>query len=745
VSKRNATDRVCALIFSAALVLCALPSGAAPPLGLPPLPPAVDNPQTAEKIALGDKLFHDIRFSSNGEVSCATCHDLKKAFTDSPLKVSEGIKKLTGTRNAPTVVNAAYFDTFFWDGRSPSLEDQALHPFLNPVEMGLETHEPILKIVRSDPAYVEAFTKVFAKTGPAVTMTEVTQAIAAFERAQISGNTPFDRWYFGGEQEALTPEQQRGFEVFVNQGRCVSCHVVEQTQALFTDNRFHNIGVGINQIQDEVPGLATKFLAAEYPKSEVDVEVLSNKRSSELGRFAVTRTFDGLGAFKTPTLRNIAVTAPYMHDGSLATLRDVVVHYNNGGVTQEGDRVNDFLSGGIRPLGLNDAQIDDLVLFMEALTSPDYTAKPATAGVSASTRATGSGTAPGFLNLGRVAALPGSLPLGVVQVAFADPADNFSFAYISDSHIQHIEGDRFVRNWDRGLIRAVAEVNLLQPKPDFVVFGGDLAQLGNQAELDHGAEMLAKLDFKTHHVMGEHDYYLDLGTYWSKLFGPHYYSWDHKGVHFIVLNSILTNDQWTHERWPSAEQRMLEMAGLDNPNGSPFMVGEVQRAWLREDLKKVGKKTPIVLFSHSPIQKIYKGWNFWTEDAEEVQALLKPFKKVNVVYGHVHQIQYNQIGNISFQAVMATAWPWPYPESYAQAEADFPEVTVPMNRADPFFERDATGWQTIGLMEDLGRVSMRYNLYNNRNRTVQYNPKTRRPEDVTYQGLNQRIDPQVHY
>jgi 3',5'-cyclic AMP phosphodiesterase CpdA len=336
-----------------------------------------------------------------------------------------------------------------------------------------------------------------------------------------------------------------------------------------------------------------------------------------------------------------------------------------------------------------------------------------------------------------------SLPLSLVELSFADSHKNFTFAYISDAHIQHITGTKFVRNWDRGLIRAVAETNLLQPKPDFVVFGGDLAQLGTKPELDHGAEMLSKLNYKTYYVMGEHDYYLDLGEYWSKLFGPQYYSWDHKGVHFIVLNSILTYDEWTHERWPTAEQRMLEMAGLDNPNGSPFMVGEKQLKWLANDLEKVDKKTPIVLFSHSPIQKIYKGWNFWTEDAEEVQALLKPFNDPTVVYGHVHQIQYNQIENISFHAVMATAWPWPYPQSYAQAESNLPKLTVPMNRADPFFERDATGWQFINLKT--GRVTMDYNLYNNTNRTVAYNPKTGQPEDVDFQAADKIIPPQIHF
>jgi Icc protein len=334
---------------------------------------------------------------------------------------------------------------------------------------------------------------------------------------------------------------------------------------------------------------------------------------------------------------------------------------------------------------------------------------------------------------GTVAALS-TLPLSLVKLAFG---------YISDSHIQHIKGTKFVRNWDRGLIRAVAETNLLQPKPDFVMFGGDLAQLGTKEELDHGAEMLSKLRYKTYCVMGEHDYYLDLGEYWSKLFGEQHYSFDHKGVHFVVLNSVLTYDEWTFNRWPTAEQRMAEMAGLDNPNGSPFMVGEKQREWLKQDLAKVDKATPVVVFSHSPIQKIYKGWNFWTEDADEVQALLQPFDKVNVIYGHVHQIQYNQIGNISFNSVMATAWPWPYPQSYAQAKQALPVLTVPMNRANPFFERDATGWQFIDVMT--GRVALEYNLYNNTNRRVAFDAAQGHPVDTQFQDPAKRILPQEHY
>lgn len=356
---------------AAALILS---TAMAAPLGLPPVPVPADNPMTPAKIALGDKLFHDTRFSRTGEVSCSTCHEQAKAFTDSPLRTSEGINKLTGTRNAPTVANAAYFTSLFWDGRSPDLEDQSRHPFINPVEMGLSDHEPILAIVRSDPGYVAMFREVFGKEPPAVTIGDVQKAIAAFERTLVFGDSPFDRWYFGGDRSGMTEAAIRGFQVFLEDGRCVSCHMIEQDQALFTDNRFHNIGVGINSIQNRVPELAPRFLAAKAQGVDVDVAVLSDKATSELGRFAVSETLDELGAFKTSTLRNIAVTAPYMHDGSLATLRDVVDHYNNGGVTNPEDPVNDFLSGGIRPLDLTEQQKDDLVAFMESLTSPSFAA-----------------------------------------------------------------------------------------------------------------------------------------------------------------------------------------------------------------------------------------------------------------------------------------------------------------------------------------------------------------------------------
>jgi Icc protein len=351
-----------------------------------------------------------------------------------------------------------------------------------------------------------------------------------------------------------------------------------------------------------------------------------------------------------------------------------------------------------------------------------------------------------FLKSAGILSAASILPMSLIEVAMGSNSDDtFSFAYISDSHITHLGGTKFVRNWDRGLIKAIAETNLLSPRPDFILYGGDIAQLGIPEEIDHGLELLSALRGDIHYVMGEHDYYVDLGKYWEKATGSkQWYSFDHKGVHFVVLNSILTYDAWTHHAdWKSGMDRMLQMARLDNPNGSPFMVGEAQRKWLKDDLNKISKDTPIVVVSHSPLQKIYKGWNFWTEDADEVQALLKPFNKVTVLYGHVHQIQYNQIGNISFNSAMATAWPWPYPESYTQAASYLPKLTVKMNRADPFQERDATGWQFIDVHS--GNVDLHFQLSNNQNRTVAFNKKTGRPEDKKYQETGSQILPQKHF
>ena len=356
-------------VIATTLVTCVAFAG---PLGLPPVPVPANNPITSEKVKLGDKLFHDQRFSTTGDVSCSTCHDKDKGFTDQ-LPVSEGIRKLKGTRNAPTVINAAYLETQFWDGREPTLESQSAQPFVNPVEMGLENHEPILKIVRTDPEYVDLFKKAFGKSGDQVTMAEVQQALATFQRTLIAGNSPFDRYYFGGDDKAMSPAAIRGLDLFIGQGRCVSCHVIEQTQALFTDNRFHMIGVAAHQMPKDLDELSAAV--EDVKKKGTDIAELSDAKTSSLGRYAVTRDLTDIGAFKTPTIRNIDLTAPYMHDGSLKTLKEVVQFYNNGGRVKESDPLPDLLSGGIRPLDLTEEQEDDLVEFMKALTSPEFVRK----------------------------------------------------------------------------------------------------------------------------------------------------------------------------------------------------------------------------------------------------------------------------------------------------------------------------------------------------------------------------------
>ena len=323
-------------------------------LGLPPLTIPDDNPQTAEKIALGRLLFNDKRFSTNGSVSCASCHQADKAFADG-LPVAIGINGQAGARNAPTVVNAAFYQTQFLDGRANSLEDQALGPFINPIEHGLTSHQAIIDVIRQDADYIKQFKNVFNIPADAVTINYVVKAIASFERTLVSGNSPFDRYYFGMDQTAISVSAARGSRIFRRKGNCANCHEISLNNALFTDNRFYNVGVGFKRL--------APVLAALMAGKNSDDLALTDMQRSELGRFNVTKTFADLGKFKTPTLRNIALTAPYMHDGSMKTLEEVIEHYDKGG-----DK-NRYIDAKIFPLHLTQQEKADLLAFMETLTS----------------------------------------------------------------------------------------------------------------------------------------------------------------------------------------------------------------------------------------------------------------------------------------------------------------------------------------------------------------------------------------
>jgi len=312
------------------------------------------------------------------------------------------------------------------------------------------------------------------------------------------------------------------------------------------------------------------------------------------------------------------------------------------------------------------------------------------------------------------AAASGLLPshtfrsVSVAQAAASsDSSASFKFAYISDSHLYEKKiNDRFVR----ALLRAVEDVNNLDPQPDFVFYGGDLAQLGQPKELELGAQILKNVKAPLRMMVGEHDWYLDLGQKWRELFGRPTYSWNHKGIHFITLNSVVERDFWT-KRGLTPMERMMTVAGLDNGMQSPFSVGRQQRQWLKDDLDSYSNDAPIIVFSHSPLYKLYKKWNFWTDDAEEVQAILRRFERVVVIHGHTHQILTNRIGNIHFHGMLSTAWPWPY------APEGMPELTIEMNRPDPFNTNDGCGDGQVHVHAD-GLVDKIYSLWNRKTITV---------------------------
>lgn len=326
-----------------------LPSGV-----LEPIIPE-DNPLTMEKIALGKELFFDKRLSADDTVSCATCHDPEKGFADGKA-IAVGIKERKGTRNSPTVLNAAFFDTQFWDGRAMTLEEQAKQPIINPKEMGMPSHDALVEKISGIPEYKTAFQAVFGTEK--ITIDLIVMAIASFERTLITFNTPFDR-FIAGKGDAISASAQRGWKLFQGKARCVTCHEFNVSYPFFTNNKFHNVGVAMK-------GKDFESLARKAAGSGADPSALAQEEaSSELGHYLVTKEPKDIGAFKTSGLRNIALTAPYMHDGSELTLESVVEFYDKGGIP------NPNLDGGIRPLNLTEDEKKDLVEFMKSLTSDD--------------------------------------------------------------------------------------------------------------------------------------------------------------------------------------------------------------------------------------------------------------------------------------------------------------------------------------------------------------------------------------
>ncbi len=323
-----------------------------------------DNPQTPEKISLGQQLFFDRRLSVDGTVSCSTCHDPALAFTDRK-PTSAGIKGRVGQRNAPSVLNALFNKTQFWDGRVNTLEEQAANPIVNAFEMGHPNLDAAVAQIASIEEYHQAFQRVFGRppNGP-----DLLRAIASYERTQLSFDSPFDH-FIAGDKNAIDDSAKRGWELFNTQARCNKCHALTDTQrdvTVFTDNDFHNIGIGI--IRHNVVALARQAeqLIKSGDTAAIDRAAIQTDMSA-LGRFLITKKEKDIASFKTPDIRNVLVTAPYFHDGSQETLWDVVDHYNKGDGLQ-----NPYLDEDIQPLALTESDIDDLVAFRASLTSANY-------------------------------------------------------------------------------------------------------------------------------------------------------------------------------------------------------------------------------------------------------------------------------------------------------------------------------------------------------------------------------------
>jgi cytochrome c peroxidase len=351
VAHRAAGLLVGSLWFSS----CALAASVA--VGLPTATTFEGDARSVSAAAIGRLLFFDKRLSADGTISCASCHDPQKAYTDN-LPVAKGIRGQLGTRNAPSLLNVAFSTSEFWDGRRESLEQQATDPLLNPREQGLRDGEEVLRIVRADGVYTQAFQSTFDVGSDHITIDLVANAIASFERTLIAGNSPFDRYLFGGERGSLSRKATLGLELFRGRARCASCHLIGEYDALLTDNLYHRVGVGMKAVEGARLTTATSRVIDATP-AELDHLISKDPDIAALGRFVVTKNPKDIGLFKTPSLRNVALTAPYMHDGSVKTLAealDAEIYYRS----IEADR----------PLILTPEEKSDLAAFLNSLTSP---------------------------------------------------------------------------------------------------------------------------------------------------------------------------------------------------------------------------------------------------------------------------------------------------------------------------------------------------------------------------------------
>lgn len=326
--------------------------------GLPPLQLPTDVVPDRSRVELGRKLFFDHRLSFNGTMSCAMCHVPEEGFTSNASRTAVGIEGKSLKRNAPSLLNVAWQSTLFHDGREFSLSTQAWMPLLHPDEMANPSIGNVLQRIRGMADYDGQFERVFRGAGPS--METLGAAIAAFEATLVSADSRFDRWRYGAQSSALNDVEQRGFRIFSGKGRCTVCHLVDERHALLSDGNFHVTGAGF------VPPARRSFVVPLAPGVQTvltdnDLSAFAVNVPADLGRFEITLDPADRYAFKTPSLRNVARTAPYMHDGSLATLEEVVDFYDQGGADAPGK------SAVLSALGLDPDEKRALVAFLRSL------------------------------------------------------------------------------------------------------------------------------------------------------------------------------------------------------------------------------------------------------------------------------------------------------------------------------------------------------------------------------------------
>lgn len=337
-----------------------------PPLGLPAIKQPAYNIATEEKLNLGKQLFFDRRLSFNGTISCATCHIPEQGFTNNEIRTPIGFQGRSVKRNSPTMFNVAYLSRLFHDGREFTLEQLTWSPILAHNEMANPSMGYVIHKIRSTDDYADQFEQAFE--GQGLTIETLVKALAVYQRSLVSGNSRFDRWYYGKDSSQFSEQEKLGFELFTGKGSCSACHTINDEYALFTDNSLHNTGMGYQ----ESMGVSDPFQRIQLAPgvfAEIGIERIESVRQkpkeNDLGLYEVTQDPNDSWKFRTPTLRNIALTAPYMHNGKFLLLRDVVEFYNRGGVE------NDLLSPLIRPLDLTEEEIDALVVFLKTLTGGD--------------------------------------------------------------------------------------------------------------------------------------------------------------------------------------------------------------------------------------------------------------------------------------------------------------------------------------------------------------------------------------